>query len=289
MKNTIVKKLSMLAVAGMITITAFAQKPSKRLYNGITKGNLEMVKLAVADGADVNKKIDMKEPLMWALETSHHVDIIKFLIEKGADVNDGGVTGSILHRYAGVVKTPEEKVKWMMEFYKKYKVDTVIDPSVHSSIKDVVTLLLESGANANKDNGTILGTPLQSAIVYGIGSEDARAQFVAAMLAYKKANVDPNDRFTTDKSVGVNPGPFKMVDKEKHPTPLIYATDKGYAKIAKALIEGGANVNATMNTYGTEFSALATYKTKSAVTALYIAEQKGNKEIIDILKAAGAQ
>lgn len=281
------KKIVKTFVFVLISTTVFAGKPGKELYEGITKGDLERVKKAIADGADVNKKTSNELPLYWALSTSHRTDIISYLIEKGADVNASGITGSIIHRYAAIVETPAKKAEWMNNFYKKYKVDTVCNPAIYSSITDVVNVLLDAGVK-NKDRGTILGTALQSCIVYGNGSEEAKAEFVLAAVTHKSKEFDPNDRFTTDKSVGVNPGPFAFADPQKHPTPLIYALQKGYTKIALALIDGKADVNASMNVYGTEFKGFDKYKTKSGVTALVIAQQNNYTDVVERLRAAGA-
>lgn len=241
------KTAKLLCFALLISTTIFAAKPQKELYEGITKGNIERVRKAIEDGADVNKNVSMKKPLVWALETTHRVDIIKLLIDKGADVNaTEPIKGSILSQYAGFVETPEARAQWYNDFYKKYKIDTVIKPSDYSTITEVTNLLLDAGANPNYDQGTIVGTPLQLAITFGIGSEEARAEFIKALITHPKNKADANDRMRTTESVSQNSSGFKMIDKEKHPTPLMYALQKGYTKIAAALIEGGANVNVTM-------------------------------------------
>ncbi|MCE3259255.1 MAG: uncharacterized protein K0S12_896, partial [Bacteroidetes bacterium] len=286
--TTILKKI--LPAVALITLPflASAAKPSKELYEGITKGNLERVKKAVEDGADVNKKISMEYPLMWALKTSHRVDIIKFLIDKGADVNASDIKGSILSQYAGIVETPEKKAKWLMDFYKKYKVDSVVDPKIYSSITDVVNLLLDSKADPNEDRGTIIGTPLHSCLSYGVGSEEAKAEFVKAMCSHKTNPANGSDRMKTAESVGANSSGFKFVDREKHPTPLMYCIQKGYTLIALALIESKVDLNTTMNTYKMSSDMWGVYNNKSTITALDIARAKGNKEVEEKLIAAGA-
>jgi ankyrin repeat protein len=276
-----------LIVVGSIS-QSFAGKPEKMLYEGITKSNIDKVKQAIDEGADVNKKVSMKLPILWALETSHRVDIIKLLIDKGADVNASDIKGSVLYQYGGFVETPENKAKWLNDFYKKYKVDTTVTASQFSTITEVTHLLLDAGAKPDYDMGTILGNVLQSSMTYGIGSEDARAEFIKALITHKTNKADPNDRMRTTGSVTQNTEGFKMVDKDKHPTPLMYAAQKGMTKIALALIEGGADLNITMNVYKSSSDMWASYNSKTTVTALDIARAKGYKEIEEKLIAAGA-
>lgn len=276
-------------VASTTLLIAGKPKPDKDLYEGITKGNIEAVKKAIDAGADVNKKYSMKWPILWALETSHDTAIIRLLIAKGADVNASDINGSVLSQYGGRVETPQNKAQWLVDFYKKYKVDTVIDPARYSPITAVVNVLLDAGANPNYDMGSILGTPLTGCISFGIGSEEARAEFVKALCMHPVNHADMNERMKTAESVSANSQGFKLVDKEKHPTPLMYSIQKGYTKIALALIEAGADVNITMNTYHTSADMWATYNNKSTITALDIARQMKNTEVEKKLIEKGAK
>jgi hypothetical protein len=281
--------MTTMLVAATTLLMAGKPKPDKDLYEGITKGNIETVKKAIDAGADVNKKYSMKWPLLWALETSHDTAIIKLLIAKGADVNATDIKGSVLGQYGGFVETPQNKAQWLIDFYKKYKVDTVINPDRYSPITAVVNVLLDAGANPNYDMGSIIGTPLTGCISFGIGSEEARAEFVKALCMHPTNHADINDRMKTAESVSANSSGFKVVDKEKHPTPLMYAIQKGYTKIALALIEAGADVHITMNTYHTSADMWATYNNKNTITALDIARQKKNAEVEEKLIEKGAK
>ncbi|KAF2339660.1 MAG: ankyrin repeat domain-containing protein [Flavobacterium nitrogenifigens] len=60
----------------------------------ISKGDLESVKIFISYGADVNKIVNNMTPLMVAARFNQ-VEIIKILLEKGADLsieNDRGLT-----------------------------------------------------------------------------------------------------------------------------------------------------------------------------------------------------
>lgn len=281
--------ITTMLVASTTLLIAGKPKPDKDLYEGITKRNIEAVKAAIDAGADVNKKYQMKWPILWALETSHDTAIIKLLIAKGADVNANDINGSVLSQYGGRVETPQNKAQWLMDFYKKYKVDTVVDPNVYSSITAVVNVLLNAGANPNYDLGYTLGNPMQNCISFGIGSEEARAEFVKALCLHPTNHADINERMKTAESVSANSQGFKMVDKEKHPTALMYSIQKGYSKIAIALIEAGADVSITMNVYHTSADMWATYNNKATITALDIARQKKNTEVEQKLIEKGAK
>lgn len=79
-------------------------------------------------------------------------------------MNASEITGSVLYQYGNIVETPEKKAQWSIDFYKKYNVDTVISPSIYSSITEVTHVLLDAGAKPDYDMGTILGNVLQSSM-----------------------------------------------------------------------------------------------------------------------------
>lgn len=267
------------------TVTGWTQKASKELYEGITKGDLERVKRAVEAGADVNKAVSANKPLNWAIQT-HRADVLKYLIEKGADVNDKSIVGSPLQVYAGRVETPEKTAEWYQKFYTKRKIDTVINASWYSPIAEITTILLDAGADVNVRD--ITGrTVLQIALEMGTGSEEARAQFMDALLKHKN-HPDINQRLKTEKTKAASNADFKIVDPEKHATAIMLAAKMNLPIIAKVLIDNKADLTLTMNVYGRKEEWGTLYATKSAITALTIAKSYKSTEIISMLKAAGA-
>jgi ankyrin repeat protein len=286
-KHLLTKGLALLFL--LLAVNVQAAKPDKDLYEGITKSNIDKVRKAIADGADVNKKYSLKWPLMWALETSHRTDIVAVLIEAGADVNASDIKGSLLRQYGGIVETPENKAKWLNDFYAKYKVDTTITADQFSSITAITHQLLDAGARPDEGLNSQIGSPLQACVAYGIGSEEARAEFIKALASHPKHPANLNDRMITAESASQNSQGFSLSDKERHPTPLMYAIQKGQSIVAAALIDAGADLTLTMNVYNSESTLWAEYRTKNSLTALDIARAKSNKAIEQKLLAAGNQ
>jgi ankyrin repeat protein len=58
----------------------------RQLATGAINGDLQMMKSALASGADVNGEWMLNSPLAWAVE-HNHVGAVTLLLEKGANVN----------------------------------------------------------------------------------------------------------------------------------------------------------------------------------------------------------
>lgn len=76
-----------------------------RTDNGFTaiiwaaeRGHLDIVKLLVENGADINAKSTWaaKTPIMAAAERCENIDVISYLITKGANLNEKGAGGTVL-------------------------------------------------------------------------------------------------------------------------------------------------------------------------------------------------
>ena len=69
--------------------------PSVDIHQAAERGNIEVVKQAIADGADVNAKDDIGWTPLHPATAAGHKEIVELLIAKGADVNamdDDGIT-----------------------------------------------------------------------------------------------------------------------------------------------------------------------------------------------------
>jgi hypothetical protein len=71
--------------------------PFGRLIGGCLSGNMEKVRQALDDGANPNEKLMDQVPLLYA-GYAGHLEVIKLLIERGAELKYG--TGQVLWIYA---------------------------------------------------------------------------------------------------------------------------------------------------------------------------------------------
>lgn len=63
------------------------KNPKVAMKNGTITGNIDLVRLSIEKGVDVNKiNINGHYPIITSIE-NNHINLVKYLIEKGADVN----------------------------------------------------------------------------------------------------------------------------------------------------------------------------------------------------------
>jgi ankyrin repeat protein len=107
------------------------------LNRAVSKGYLEIVKVLLENGADVNGRVKSGDaPLHYAVENLHP-EVIKYLLEKGADVNaqdEFGITP--LHQ---AIDVEAEYAKHLYDNGDPYSSPTIL----------VSNLLIEAGADVN--------------------------------------------------------------------------------------------------------------------------------------------
>ena len=229
MKRNALLLLTLIMIAGFMFGTVFQL---------VTEKNLEGIKAAVESGEDINaiNEFDQKQqtPLLRAISYGYmdpvYVEIAKYLIEQGAEINHQDSDGFTALHYAAknghidVVKMLLNKgasINVYPDETKFYKGETPLRsacsyPNANDKNLEVVKYLVEKGASLEKNN-----LSFQSPLTDSINSKaPLTVQFLLEMGA------DPN------------------VPNNNNQTPLYLAIDKGLGtEVFKALLEAGADPN----------------------------------------------
>lgn len=180
----------------------------------IDDGNLDAIKEAIKNGADIEMILDEYNgtAITLAFEAGHH-DIVRYLIENGSDINHKDHNGkTIVMGYAelGLLKEVKKLVELGAEIN---DITSYSESALSLSVEehpDIALYLLERGANPNLGNNLLLA-------------------------------IEENH---TDLSVELIKKGAKL-DIEGFESPLITASIKQNEAIVRALIEYGVSANVT--------------------------------------------
>jgi serine/threonine-protein phosphatase 6 regulatory ankyrin repeat subunit B len=304
-------------------VNASAKNGDTPLYQACTRGNIMILQQLLAANANVNtiNKDTEYSPLMAAANAGY-TEVVKILLEAKAEVNSSGIEGySALHLAS--FKGHIEIVKMLLEA--KAAINATNEEGITplllaaglkgNKYPEVVGMLLEYKADVNMAYAGI--TPLW------IASKDGDADIVKQLLAAKaEVNVTNQEGITPlmIASVGWNPETVKLLleaqadvnatDNTYDYTSLLVATMKGNNKIVKLLLDAGANVNVICKPSNETPLFIASkngrldivkllieakadvnarsYKNGKSYTALGIAKENGNGEVVKFLKDHGA-
>lgn len=248
--------------------------------------NIEKVRLLVEAGADVNARSKQgMTPLLIAASNAGSIDIVRYLMSKGANAKDmGNATppAAPIGNSGGNVKQPR-KGQGQAGF-------TALLAAANANDLEMARLFIEQGVDVNAAS-TRGDTPLQFAA--GAGN----LALVKLLLA-KGADVNA----ATTGAVMVKKGPVGL----NRLTALMYAAPYGSPELIKALLDAGAKVNArdirdmtplmlavSSETQNPEVVRVllakgADVKAKSNMgeTALEWAKKFGNPAVIEMLERA---
>jgi len=275
--------VKLLVLASFIISFSFSFSYAQDIFAASYNGDFETVKrLIAADPKLVNaKNSNGRFSLEMAAQTGQ-VEIVRFLLEKGAEVNMNRGGATALHMAA-----------------------------LYGGKTELITLLLEKRADMNARTGEG-ATPLNLAVT---GKQKA----VAELLLDKGAEINlENQNFTRLLDISASAGIRRIVDialkreidfsyrTEKGNTLLHSASEGGLVELAEWFLSKGLDIEAA-NIYGQtplhlaargghgamvelflRKGAKAEVMTKDGKTALHYAREKGHKEIVELLKKKGA-
>ncbi len=213
----------------------------------MTTNNLEIIKLLIHKGADINKKViyyeggkKFDDNALYTHCCRKNIEIIKYLITHGANVNET------------ITRFNSENNSILSLF--------VADDNADEKNLAIVQLLVNHGADVNVRNGKGL-TPLDLVQKHGIHqlrevtekirlfllengaecSERSQEEYDVSVLNKKLIEACNNNRIDEikeliSKGANINAQPFGI-------TPLIAACKNGLLEIVRFLVNNGADVN----------------------------------------------
>ena len=251
-----VKTPAELAVAdGNMPIIASFTKGDLRLHPRLVhlaaeNGHLEVVRLLIEKGADATAEDDDKStPLHYAAENGH-LEVVRLLIEKGADATAANVYKSTPLHFGGAENGHLEVVRLLIEKGADATAEegdktTPLHYAAESGHLEVVRLLIEKGADATAENYG-KKTPLHYA------AENGHLEVVRLLI---------------EKGAGAT------AENYGKKTPLHFGAENGHLEVVRLLIEKGAD---------------ATAEEGDKTTPLHYAAESGHLEVVRLLIEKGA-
>ncbi|MEJ2245809.1 MAG: ankyrin repeat domain-containing protein [Acidobacteriota bacterium] len=288
------------------------------LFLASLKGHTEIVRLLLSAGANKNAKMAhdvesyLKLPGILQSEAIHdvtalhaasqngHPEIVKLLLESGADVN-----AEILFQDTRLVASRTMSDRQSMSTIRKISRESVVGTSLflasHNGNAEIVKLLLSAGAKVNAEGKNDMTALYLASLNNHIE--------IAGLLLSAGAKVDAKDNNGVTAlylaSLRNHPEIVKLLlsagakvnAKDNFGiNPMHAASRDGYAEIVKLLLDAGAKVDEKTNNKSTSLVLAARNGHGEIVkllmeqyTALQIAEAQGHTETVKLLKEYGAE
>ena len=246
------------------------------LPTAVGKENMAMVEYLIDHGADVDFNDDGWTLLMESFSSGK--EMVKLLIDRGADIHvqckwTGG-TGA-LHRAVRYGYRDITELIIQRGFDVNAGPWTALHIAAETGRKDMAELLIQKGANVN-----VIGTRDRSPLYVAASRGNTN---VAELLIANGANVNvKNDNEQTPLEIAASKGWKALVEmliargadvNSGRWTPLIGAAERGHKEVVEFLIAKGADVDLKVR----------------GLRPLGIAARSGHKEIVEFLIANGAK
>ncbi len=249
-------------------IASGADVNSDALKLASMSGHLDIVRELIANGADVNHADHGDWTALHLASENGHLDIVRELIASGVDVNGIALTLASRNGHLEVVR---ELIASGADInYADNGGYTALMRASENGHLDIVRELVASGADVNADHydGTILMVAaerghldiVRELVASGADVNADNDYGTALQLASENRYLDiVRELIASGADVNANNGGY---------TALMRASENGYLDIVCELIASGADVNHVDN---------------AGITALDIAQQTGNQQMIDLL------
>ena len=289
-------------------------------FKACEEGNLDKVQKYIKKGCDVNRNSEEtvsygKTPLMCAASEGRF-DVVKYLIDCGADVNEKGYLKQTALHYAsgrGDLKVVEALLSKGAEIdvEDEYRCTPLMLAAGWGHI-DILLYLIDHGADVNKK-----GYRKPTALHYASKRGDLK---VVEALLDKGAEIDVEDEYLrTPLMLAAGWGHIDIllylidhgadVNKKgyRKPTALHYASKRGDLKVVEALLDKGAEIDVEDEYLRTPLMLAAGWghidillylidhgadvKKKDCLkqTALHYASEDGDLKVVEVLLSKGAK
>ncbi|KAH8817549.1 hypothetical protein DL96DRAFT_389535 [Flagelloscypha sp. PMI_526] len=260
----------------------FGHGVSSPLEGAASVGNMEIVRFLIEKGADVNACVGEHGSALQAGVCCRKLEIVRFLVEKGAEVNArGGTYGSALQ--AGASHGSLEIVRFLVEKGADVNASggrhgSALQAGASYPSLEIVRFLVEKGADVNAGGG-ISGSALQAGAYWG-------SLEIVGFLVEQGADVNASGG--------------------EHSSALQAGAFNGSMEIVLLLVEKGADMNTSGGFYGSALQAGAYVGSLEIVrflvekgadvnasggtygSALQASAWSGNLEIVPFLVEKGA-
>jgi len=277
------------------------------LIAAVRRKNEYIVRQIVSGGVDVNALVGSIDPLLAAIGAGD-MDIITFLVEKGADVNSRYGNGMTALMIATQRKRQEVIFLLVENGARIDDVDAVGNTALLlTDNSDIANILIQLGADVNHRNNDGI-----SPLVHAMTSRNY--SMVKLLLGAKGIDltVGYNGRSILDIASGVDPKMVEMVidhgvrvDNDDGERILIGACTKGHLDMVELLGGKGVNVNVIVDVTSPLIAATrgnhqrivsyllskdidVNYRDADGMTALMYAVMQHHSYIVRILMDAGA-